>query len=287
MANPQKENGYTAIANEIMEAIARITLSPTGYKILFVVWRQTYGYNRCQYGVSDTFIAKAIGSTRPLVNREINRLIKRNIITVYKPGNYTEPKQIGFNKNYDTWVKGAIQMDTSVQIDTSIQTVDKGAIQIDTEVVAKQIPKERKSKESKKERIYTPDSQEYVLSKYLLDKILANNPGNRKPHINSWAKDMDMILRVDARAPDEVRTVIDFCQSDSFWKSNILSVGKLREKYDQLNIKRKEKPNANTGNLQQKTRGVPYDESQRENPDYWGPSDKWIGPVVPDESIDF
>jgi len=54
-----------------------------------------------------------------------------------------------------------------------------------------------------------------------------------------------------------------------------------------LNAEGWEDEHANTGNLQRKTGSVPYDESQRENPDYWGKSDKWVGPVVPDESIDF
>jgi hypothetical protein len=42
MANPQPEDGYTILANEILEAMARTKLSPTQYRLLFVVWRYTY-----------------------------------------------------------------------------------------------------------------------------------------------------------------------------------------------------------------------------------------------------
>ena len=98
--------------------------------------------------------------------------------------------------------------------------------------------KNKDNKGKKEDKIYTPDSQEYVLSQYLFKKMLGNNPTVKEPDLNKWAISMDKILRLDNRPVDEVVAVIDFCQSDSFWKSNILSVDKLRKQYDQLNTKR-------------------------------------------------
>jgi phage replication O-like protein O len=49
------DNGYTRIANEILEAMAKIKLSPTQYRILFVVWRYTYGFQRKEHKLSLTF----------------------------------------------------------------------------------------------------------------------------------------------------------------------------------------------------------------------------------------
>jgi len=122
----------------------------------------------------------------------------------------------------------------------------------------------------KPEKVFAPESQEYVLSQYLLDKILSNNPDNKLPDLNKWAKNMDLILRVDARAPDEVRVVIDYCQSDTFWKCNILSVNKLREKYDQLNIKRKEAcKNGSSSTIPRSSTKPIYPESAREDESYW------------------
>ena len=255
MSNPQKENGYTPIANEIMEAAAKITLSPTGYKILFVVWRQTYGYSRVQAKLSDTYIAKAIGSTRPLVNREINRLIDRNILILYKPGGYTTPREIGFNKDYDLWYKGAIQIDSSIQTDSSIYSVDKGAIQTDTGVLSKQIPKERNIKKYKE--IYSHESQEYILADYLLQKIHKNISDYKQPNIQKWALDMDKLLRIDKRDPGEVRTIINFSQNDDFWKTNILSPEKLRKQYDQLKIQHKRLIEKNAKSEQKNSAAVP------------------------------
>lgn len=52
-----------------------------------------------------------------------------------------------------------------------------------------------------------------------------------------WAKDIDRMLRIDKIDPDEAAAVIAWSQKDSFWRSNILSGKKLREKYPQLLMK--------------------------------------------------
>src|SRR5260221_6909214 len=56
--------------------------------------------------------------------------------------------------------------------------------------------------------------------------------------LQQWARPIDLMLRVDSgRTPDSIRAVIDFATTDSFWQSNILSPGKLRDQYDQLERK--------------------------------------------------
>lgn len=49
-----------------------------------------------------------------------------------------------------------------------------------------------------------------------------------------WAGDIEKLIRIDQRSPEEVERVIRWCQADNFWKSNILSGGTLREKFDRL-----------------------------------------------------
>jgi hypothetical protein len=73
------------------------------------------------------------------------------------------------------------------------------------------------------------------LLKYL---ILQNNPIAKVPEdIDKWAKDIDLMINRDKRPPGIIEGVIHFCQSDNFWKGNILSANKLREKFDQLYMK--------------------------------------------------
>lgn len=84
---------------------------------------------------------------------------------------------------------------------------------------------------------FVDTSDEVRLSEKLLAFILEKNPNHKKPDIQSWARHVDLMLRVDKRQVEQIETVIDWCQSDSFWQNNILSTKKLREKFDQLFLK--------------------------------------------------
>lgn len=101
MANPQTENGFTRLANEILEAMARIKLSPTQYRLLFVIWRYTYGFKRKSHNFSLTFFEQATGCDKRSIQRQLNDLDdKKIIIQEVKNG---VGRIIEFNKNYEAW----------------------------------------------------------------------------------------------------------------------------------------------------------------------------------------
>lgn len=81
------------------------------------------------------------------------------------------------------------------------------------------------------------NSTEVRLSELLLEKILFRNPNHKKPNIRMWAKEIDFMIRIDNRAPEEIRAVIEWCQADTFWQNNVLSTAKLRSQFDQLRLK--------------------------------------------------
>lgn len=108
MANVQIEKGYTKIANEIFENIVKLPLNATQWRILAVLWRNTYGYSRKQYGISESYIAKATGISKRYISSELKKLIDHNIIKVIKESSFTTPKTLGFNKDFDTWGYGSI-----------------------------------------------------------------------------------------------------------------------------------------------------------------------------------
>ena len=97
-----------------------------------------------------------------------------------------------------------------------------------------------KSKVNRKyKRLFVEDSVEFQLSKKLLDYILINNPNYKMPNLQNWAQHIDYMIRLDKRTPEQINDIIVFSQEDSFWKSNVLSTEKLRERFDQLWIKKK------------------------------------------------
>jgi len=87
-----------------------------------------------------------------------------------------------------------------------------------------------------RKQAFDEDSDVVKLVNFFVDEIRKNRP-EFKGSSKSWFTDMDKLLRIDKRDPSEVCRVIRFAQADDFWKSNILSVKKLREKYDSLAIK--------------------------------------------------
>jgi hypothetical protein len=97
--------------------------------------------------------------------------------------------------------------------------------------------------ETETETILVEDSVEFRLSKLLYDKIKKRNNGHKLPNLKMWSKQIDLMIRIDKRKPDDIKEIILWCQSDPFWQNNILSTSKLRKQYDALFLKmRKENP---------------------------------------------
>ena len=97
------------------------------------------------------------------------------------------------------------------------------------------------SNDKSKKKEFSNDSQEIALAGLLLEKLLERNPTMRKPNIQSWAKHIDLMHRIDKRSFEDIRKILLWSQNDDFWQDNILSTHRLREQYDQLFLKAKKK----------------------------------------------
>lgn len=74
------------------------------------------------------------------------------------------------------------------------------------------------------------------LCNHLADRIEAN--GSKRPRITkAWEDAARLMLDKDGRTERQIRYLIDWSQNDEFWRGNILSMPKLREKFDQLRLK--------------------------------------------------
>ena len=76
------------------------------------------------------------------------------------------------------------------------------------------------------------------LANYLLQHIIRVNPTFKQPNINTWAKDIDLAIRIDGRTVEELTRCIEWIYTNkgAFWQKNILSGKKLREKFDTMNM---------------------------------------------------
>ncbi|MCQ5364742.1 replication protein [Anoxybacillus salavatliensis] len=121
MADVQLEHGYTKIANEILERMALTKLSPTQFRLILVIWRYTYGFNRKDHEMSLSFLAEATGVHKQRVKQELDKLIESNIVTVTEEGTYSKSRKLAFNKDYDTWrLQSAKESTVSEIADTTV-----------------------------------------------------------------------------------------------------------------------------------------------------------------------
>ena len=75
---------------------------------------------------------------------------------------------------------------------------------------------------------------------------LANqNTAAKEKTITGWALDIEKLIGIDKQEPSTVEEVIFFATHDDFWGANILSGKKLREKWDTLTMKMKQKGQKN------------------------------------------
>lgn len=86
----------------------------------------------------------------------------------------------------------------------------------------------------------TPSRDACKLAALLKTEILRNKPDYRitPAQIRKWEMAADQLLRLDGRAPEQVASLIRWVQQNEFWRTNVLSMDTLREKFDQLEMKR-------------------------------------------------
>ena len=90
------------------------------------------------------------------------------------------------------------------------------------------------------------------LAALLRSEILQNKSDYRitPQQEKKWAQTADRMLRRDKRTEAQISTLIRWVQHDEFWRSNVLSMDKLRDKFDALEMKRlaSSKSNGSAGN---------------------------------------
>ena len=87
---------------------------------------------------------------------------------------------------------------------------------------------------------FADDSVEMQLAMHLFAKIKENNPDHKEltdSQKQKWADSIRLMIERDNRSPKQIKNMVDWCQADSFWKTNILSTAKLRKQYDAMKVK--------------------------------------------------
>jgi len=101
MAKPQLEDGHTRIANEILEHLIKMHLSPNQWQVLLCIIRKTYGFQKKVDYIANFQIVEATGLCKAVVSRTLHSLNDMKLID--RKGKY-----IGFQKDWEQWQKLAV-----------------------------------------------------------------------------------------------------------------------------------------------------------------------------------
>jgi phage replication O-like protein O len=174
MASPQTEDGYTKIANEIQDALCHTRIPGEERQVLDVIFRKTYGWNKCEDAISLSQFSAMTGIKKPNVIGAIKGLLSKKIIIVIQKDN--SPAHVyKFNKNYEQWKP------LSKKITTKI------VIQKDNPSLSKKIPTKDTTT---KDNIYPPDFlkfwEAYPNKKAKLEAFKAWSKSNgQRPHVDT------------------------------------------------------------------------------------------------------
>jgi hypothetical protein len=134
-----------------------------------------------------------------------------------------------------------------------------------TETSTKALPEKRREENINKTQSDRCTESDEQTANYIWDQIHQSFPNQRKPNLQSWADTIRLMRERDELADAEIRRVFDWAHEDSFWRPNILSPKKLREKWNVLEAR------ADTP--------APKPEIKPGTPEWSARSIKWLEPV--------
>jgi hypothetical protein len=166
------------------------------------------------------------------ISKILDWLVKYELIEIYNKGNARET-------HYNVLNYCIYQARDNEESNAQV-TPEKRPL--DTNKNIKNLKKEKNLRNTEyisSSKVFADDADETLLASELKDYILQNNPSARVPdNLNTWAKTFDLMIRVDKRTVEDIRSVMQYSQTNSFWIPNILSAAKLREKYDTLKMQK-------------------------------------------------
>lgn len=179
MASPQCEDGYTRIANELLEAISKKRIPGQELRIVLTVIRKTYGFSKKSDQISYGQIAKATGIPRTRVIMHIKSLVSKKVLGSLNNGT-RQPSTIWINKDYSQWVDSPTK-ETGPKEETRV--VPKKRLEPSLMIG---VPQKKKNKETlQKKKTYTPKFKEFIVA-------FGDNRGQKPAYEKSWCKIPDL-----------------------------------------------------------------------------------------------
>lgn len=106
MASPQKEHGFTAVANEIYTAVIGRDFTGQQCRCLMLLWRQSYGWQKTSAEFSLNMVSRHLGITKTRASKLLQRLTEMGVIVRETSYSRTSPSVYRFEKDHERWKVG-------------------------------------------------------------------------------------------------------------------------------------------------------------------------------------
>ncbi|MGK7503027.1 replication protein [Salmonella enterica] len=257
------DDGYTRLANELLDAVMCSGLPETELCILMAVWRKTYGYNKKMDWISNEQLEEMIQKHHTHCSTAKNSLIRKKVLI-------QEGRRVGMNIHISEWqtknngfcktlakpAKKTLAEVANAPKQKLLTTKDK-LTKDNIKRSTSENSDESSDKPRKKPHVLKPEAaiqrgnkwgtaEDLTAAEWMFDLIKTISPSARKPNLAGWANDIRLMRECDGRTHRDMCVLLRWACHDSFWAGNVISPAKLREKWTQLDINRNKQQTGTT-----------------------------------------
>lgn len=245
------EPNYTQVPNAVISMMPHFTEAEL--KVILAITRKTVGWQKKRDRISLTQLEEMTGMARASITKAIKSETFSGLIKTYstKKGN-----------EYELIISSS---DSELPNDQVVQNLNQTSSKSELPASSKSehtketITKETKQKKSiydlkivdvlpfmeggVPERISDPEemaNRNVLLALHIwndVNNIRPNNQTTLNAKVKNWSDPIRLMLSEDDRTYEEIWRLWKAVRKDQFWRTNVLSTGKLREKFDDLAIK--------------------------------------------------
>lgn len=206
------DDGYTRIANELLEAIASADLTARQLKLMLAYVRKTYGFNKKTDRIADEQIALLTGLSRQNVNKAKKELLSMNCL-------FMDGYQIGVNKEVSAW-----RFSKCLQVSNLVSKPEtKGVFKLETNQVSNPETHKRHSLKTTKDNINKPPKSPKTAS---FDPCAVELPEWLSPAVwKSWVdyrRDLKKAIKSKQTVTQAIN-LLERCKSNGYQPEEIIN----------------------------------------------------------------
>lgn len=249
------EDGYTRVADELIEELSKTDLSGREFRILLCIIRKTYGFCKPDDWIALSQFAEMTGINKPNSSALLKRLCERKIIIRSENGN---DRRYSINTTVSEWTgkpkkQGVIENDNRViEINNKSRENDNKPLKNDNhnkQYTNKQqlkdivrddpsSPTNSVKKPARKRNRFTDEDMRFAVFMFSQISIVAND--RKKPNFEVWANTIRLMREQDGKTAAQIGTLFRWANthpannSGFSWSTVVLSPDSLRRHWKKI-----------------------------------------------------